>query len=284
MSVTTLGRTGLVAAIGLGLSVVASTAGVAGRAATVRTGVIHAGHARFEVLSPTLIRVEYSTRDDFENRPTVVAQDRTPTPAYTVTRRHDRLVITTTSLRLRYRLGSGPFTPRNLTMAPRAGSWRAAPSWGSATHPGNLGGWVRALDNDTGPVALHPGLLTRRGWYLLDDSHDAVLTHRAPGFAARPAEDGYQDGYLFGYGRDFRTALRDLRTLAGPAPLLPRTAFGVWFSRYYPYSGSDYHRLLHTFRKHRVPLDTLSIDTDWKRQPSPLSAVLAGSVVGSHRA
>jgi alpha-glucosidase (family GH31 glycosyl hydrolase) len=78
--------------------------------------------------------------------------------------------------------------------------------------------------------------------------------------------------------------LRDLRTLSGPAPLLPRTAFGVWFSRYYAYAASDYPKLLAQFRHNQVPLDTLSIDTDWKRQPNPVSPVLAGAVVGSTKA
>jgi alpha-glucosidase (family GH31 glycosyl hydrolase) len=57
----------------------------------------------------------------------------------------------------------------------------------------------------------------------------------------RPDHQGlpYQDGYFFGYGRDYKQALRDLRALTGPADMLPKWAFGVWYSRYYPYTTSD---------------------------------------------
>ena len=85
----------------------------------------------------------------------------------------------------------------------------------------------------------------------------------------------YQDWYLFAYGQDYATGLEDLRALTGPAPLLPRSAFGVWFSRYYPYSESDYHTLIAQFRANRVPLDTLSIDTDFKRENNAGAAAAA---------
>jgi hypothetical protein len=253
--------------------------------ASPAAAALRVGHARFEVLSPTMIRLEYSADDRFENRPTLVAQDRQPTAAYTAIRRHGVLTLRTSALVLRYRLGSGPFTKGNVSITPVQGAWQARPSWSSPTGgPRNLGGWVRALDDDTGPVPLHPGLLSRAGWHLLNDSHDVVVTPGSPGFVSRPTGARYQDGYLFGYGHDYRGALRDLRLLTGPAPLLPRSAFGVWFSRYFAYAASDYPKLLHAFRRHRVPLDTLSVDTDWKRQADPLSSTLAGLVLGTTRA
>jgi alpha-glucosidase (family GH31 glycosyl hydrolase) len=131
-------------------------------------------------------------------------------------------------------------------------------------------------------VQLNDGLLSRAGWYVLDDTSTALLTRAPPGFAVRPAHRGdYQDWYLFAYGRGYARALRDLRALTGPAPLLPRTAFGVWFSRYWPYSDSDYHVLLAQFRANHVPLDTLSIDTDFKRESSSIGAAAAAIVAGA---
>src|SRR5207302_6822232 len=104
----------------------------------------------------------------------------------------------------------------------------------------------------------------------------------APGFAVRPAHRGaYRDWYLFAYGHHYQAALADLRALTGPAPLLPRTAFGVWFSRYWPYSEQDYHGLLAQFRSQRVPLDTLSIDTDFKRESDPAGAAVAAAIAGA---
>ena len=62
-----------------------------------------------------------------------------------------------------------------------------------------------ALDNQSGPVPLHDGVLSRDGWYLLDDSGSPLLTDGGRWYAERPSHAGaYQDGYLFGYGRRLR--------------------------------------------------------------------------------
>ena len=251
------------------------------------------GHARFQVLTPTLIRLEYAADRRFEDRRSLNVSNRVlRARRYTARRRDGSLEIRTTRLVLRYRLDSGPFTPDNLSVTVRRGRHRATarPQFGPAPGPaagppsfevspytvaqdpgyrartsGNIGGWYRALDLAGGPVPLHDGLLSRDGWYLLDDTHTALLQDAAPGFAVRPPRDGpYQDGYLFGYGDDYATALKDLRRLTGPAPLLPRKAFGVWFSRYFNYRQSDYQPLLARFRAEGIPLDVLMVDTDFK--------------------
>jgi hypothetical protein len=133
----------------------------------------------------------------------------------------------------------------------------------------NLGGWYRDLDGQGDSVELFDGLLDRDGWYLLDDSGTAVLTDD-DWVEPRDRDDAYQDGYLFGYGRDYEQGLRDLRRVTGPAPLLPKWAFGNWYSRYYPYSADEYREeLLPKFREERVPLDVLVVDTDWKAPKIP---------------
>jgi Glycosyl hydrolases family 31/Ricin-type beta-trefoil lectin domain/Domain of unknown function (DUF5110)/IPT/TIG domain len=146
-----------------------------------------------------------------------------------------------------------------------------------------LGGYIRSYDSVNGSYSASPacasgqsgatctaaipqmasGLLDRPGWYLLDDSQTAVWTSDG-WIASRPAGD-IQDGYLFGYGQNYATALSDLAKLTGPAPLLPESVFGNWFSRYYPYSTADYQQtILPQFAANGVSLDDLSADTDWK--------------------
>jgi Glycosyl hydrolases family 31/Domain of unknown function (DUF5110)/NPCBM-associated, NEW3 domain of alpha-galactosidase/Carbohydrate binding module (family 6)/IPT/TIG domain len=145
-----------------------------------------------------------------------------------------------------------------------------------------LGGYTRGFDTATyGPgyscpagtptaaqctaalPQMHPGILDQAGYRLLDDSQSAVWT--ADGWVAPRAAGDVQDGYLFVYGHDYQQALEDLNRLTGNSPLLPEYTFGVWFSRYYPYSADDYEStLIPAFRNNRVPLDTLSVDTDWK--------------------
>jgi Glycosyl hydrolases family 31/Ricin-type beta-trefoil lectin domain/Domain of unknown function (DUF5110)/Carbohydrate binding module (family 35) len=130
-----------------------------------------------------------------------------------------------------------------------------------------LGGWSRSLDNPGAlPVPEHPGILDRDGWYLLDDTRTALLSagHTVtdrPSHGTQP----YQDGYFFGYGQNYRQALTDLNSLTGATDLLPESAYGVWYSRYYAYTTDDYENtLLPAFRNTFTPIDWLVVDTDWK--------------------
>jgi hypothetical protein len=146
-----------------------------------------------------------------------------------------------------------------------------------------LGGWVRGFDTFTyEPVqpcasgtsgatcqnsfeALHTdGLLDRAGWALLDDSQSSIWTRRG-WVQPRPRGGDVEDGYLFAYGHNYRGALRTFALLTGSAPLLPRNLFGVWYSDYTPYTSAYIEgSLFPAFRDNDVPLNTLSLDTDWK--------------------
>nr|BFE70434.1 hypothetical protein GCM10020092_037350 [Actinoplanes digitatis] len=234
---------------------------------------VRAGHLRVQVLTPTLLRLEYAQDDAFENRPTFNAVDRAPGRTwFAASTRGGELRVRTSAVTLRYRLGSGPVTPANTTLELRVGGRATSvhPEFGSPARDDTLGGWYRGLDYYAGQaspaeqIKLHPGMLNRGGWHLLDDTATAVRD--GDWVAARPAHAGaYQDGYLFGYGHDYRRGLADLRTLTGPSLLPPKWAFGTWFSKYQAYSAADYEdSLLPAFREHEVPLDSLVIDTDWK--------------------
>jgi hypothetical protein len=399
------------------------------------SAVVRAGDARIEVLSPTLLRLEYSPTGSFENRPTVNAVDRNlPVPAYRSGVSGGWLTVRTSRAVLRYRVGSGPFTPENTSLQLSVGGHTTTvhPTWewectfgqvcqaGAATTAGGagisqtssgyqssagyigdlippgsratwtvlgaspgkaeltlrystypvvfnppaartfelvvngrvvttlnapltpsdnqwadltttvalrsgtnsvevrcavgdgcdanidtmsvapldstpvsfaptqpLGGWIRGFDTATynitptcGPgqagatcqAALQPlttnGLLDAAGWRLLDDTHGAVWT--GSGWVQpRPAGGDVEDGYLFAYGHDYAGALQTLARLTGPAPMLDRDVFGVWYSDYTPYSSATVeHALYPEFVANGVPLDTLSLDTDWKSPSS----------------
>ena len=83
------------------------------------------------------------------------------------------------------------------------------------------------------------------------------------------------------YGKNYARGLRDLRALTGYSPLLPRKAFGVWFSRWWPYGEEDWRAIVERFRQEKVPLDTLSVDTDFKRVHEEVGSALAAQVVGA---
>lgn len=254
-------------------------------AAANKSAIVRDGHARFTVLSPSLIRVEYADDDQFEDglTQTVVNRSFAPT-SFTSTVEDGTRVIRTATVTLRYRQNSGVFTPQNLSVIVNTGTGTTTglPDWAVDSNPGNLGGWRRALDNEQGPQPLHNGLLSRQGWFLLNDTQTVLMAPGASTYQARPTHEGsYQDGYLFGYGHDYAQGLADLRALSGPAPLLPRKAFGVWFSRYWAYSDAELRELLTQFRAHQIPLDTLSIDTDWKRVQNAAGCVAFSTIAGA---
>ncbi len=133
-----------------------------------------------------------------------------------------------------------------------------------------LGGYRRGLDGVTGngaaPVTT-PGLLNKDGWYLLDDTPSALYDVADQKVTQRPSHGGapYQDGYVFGYGHDYKQGLGDLATLTGPPALLPQWAYGVWYSEYIDRNAADYENtILPAFRSEGVPLDVLVTDTDYK--------------------
>jgi LPXTG-motif cell wall-anchored protein len=130
-----------------------------------------------------------------------------------------------------------------------------------------LGGYRRDLDTANGTIDTNPGLLYQDGWALLDDTASALydVTDQTITERGDHGGDAYQDGYVFGYGDDYLTALEDLATLTGPTALLPSWAYGVWYSEYYDRTASDFtDTLVPAFREHGVPVDVMAIDTDYK--------------------
>src|SRR3954452_11291224 len=100
------------------VAIAAAGAALTGPAvASASTGSARDGAARFEVLTPTLIRLEYAADGRFEDGPTfnVPSRDFERTRVRTSVE-HGYRVIDTGRMTLRYREGSGPFTAANLTV------------------------------------------------------------------------------------------------------------------------------------------------------------------------
>jgi alpha-glucosidase (family GH31 glycosyl hydrolase) len=263
--------------------------------------VVVAGQARFTVLTPQLIRLEWDEDGRFEDRASLLFINRhLPVPPFTKRMQRGWLTIRTEKLTLRYKLNSGAFHPQNLTVefVLNGKTVRWAPG---VFDDGNLGGTRRTLDGANGAVPLDPGLLSRNGWYLEDDSDSPVfdapvdspnwawatsrseLPQPSPleksatgnGSAERPSAPRQasnsapgapmlrQDWYFFAYGHDYRGELRDFVRVAGRIPLPPRFVFGAWWSRYWAYTDEEFEKLIDDFHAHDVPLDVLVVDMDW---------------------
>ena len=196
------------------------------------------------------------------------------------------LIITTSALTLTYSPSAdGRFTADNLSIKLTVDGQPVV--W----HPGledseNLQGTTRTLDGARGSQTkepIEPGLVSRSGWALVDDSTRPLFDSADfrflqgekspwPWATERPAGER-RDWYFFGYGHDYRKALGDYVRVAGRIPLPPRFAFGAWWSRYWDYSDQELDELVKAFRENDVPLDVLVIDMGWHISGDQLKAI-----------
>ncbi len=230
--------------------------------------VVQAGKARFTVLTPRLLRLEWSEDGKFEDRASLFALRRNlPLPSFRTWEKEGWLHLATDALHLRYKKGSGPFGAENLEIALHTGGVQTAWRPGMEDR-GNLGGTIRTLDGVNGAIPLKKGVLSRDGWYLWDDSKTPLFSAEpdpvmgTPWVKARPGGKR-QDWYFFGAGRNYKAALGDYTALCGPIPLPPRFALGAWWSRYWSYTSEQFKDLIRQFNRHGVPLDVLVIDMGW---------------------
>jgi len=216
---------------------------------------------RFTVLTDGLLRYEWSSDGRFEDRASTFVINRDlPTPTFRVLDQEEGgLEIITARFHLSY--GKTGFTASSLTaqVLGNVSDWKSR--WRYGTSAENLGGTARTLDDVDGRMALDPGILARYGYATIDDSH-SMLFDGGGWVTGRVAGDRI-DGYLFAYGHDYRTAIRDFYRISGSTPLLPRWALGNWWSRFYPYSADEYLALMDRFKEEQVPLSVAVVDVDW---------------------
>ena len=118
------------------------------------------GNARFDVITPSLVRLQYAADGKFDAGRTQTTEGRLRSSAtFRTSVRGGRRIIRTARMTLRWRRGSGPFSASNLTAV--VGRQVVHPSPGP--NPSPLGGWRRSLDLVDGPRPLHEGVLSRDG-------------------------------------------------------------------------------------------------------------------------
>jgi hypothetical protein len=222
------------------------------------------GHARFSVLTPNCIRLEYAANNRFVDAPSLFASNRKARfNDFKLLRTGSKITLDTGAIRLSYSDDGAPFSPKNLSATVRGDAGFGTRQWTPGlANRGNLGGTIRTLDGARGPVDVGQGVLSRDGWFLLDDSRSALQTQSW--VSARPKDAG-SDWYLFGYGRDYRAALKSLTAVGGDVPLPRRNLMGAWYSRYWAYSADDFRQIVREYEQHDFPLDNMVLDMDWHR-------------------
>ena len=262
-----------------------------------------ADNARFEFLTPSLVRLEYSPSGTFADAPSAVVLKRDWPSIRVEPREQDGwLIAATSAVTVRYRLKSGPFTAANLEVR-----WKERSGAEHAWHPGdvdagNLGGLTYSLDNIAtanlpkdgldlaSPVddsipgidlvlpPARPGLLSRSGYAFIDDSATPLWNAQRSWIEPRPSQ-GSQDWYLFTYDRDYHRVLEEYAELCGSIPMIPRFVLGPQITdfnfEYFPGSAQsrrpDFERYNQQYlmgevarmRADHIPFDTLILDFAW---------------------
>ncbi len=218
--------------------------------------------ARFIVLAPECIRIEYSENKRFVDEKSLFGVCRKPyTKGITATLKKDKLIIDTGKIKLVYRPDGRPFHKNNIQAYIKKENETIV--W----FPGkinleNLGGTVPSLDGVLGPLDVGEGIIARDGWYLLDDSKTHILEKD---WAASRPEGNATDWYLFGYGSDYKAALKALTKVGGVIPMPRKYSLGSWYSRYWPYSSKDYRQIVKEYQQHDFPIDVMVLDMDWHK-------------------
>lgn len=218
--------------------------------------MVSEGHYRFSILTSRLIRIEYSTSAHFCDSPTQVVWNRDfkPTP-FQATRTATGIILETNDLRLEchdpyhFSLVSGFVLHKEFNA-----------QWHFGEKTTNLKGTARTLDLVSGSTTLSDGVISRDGMAVLDDSESLLL--QADGWP-KETQGKRTDLYLFAYGHDYSSALKDYYQLSGPLPLIPRYVLGNWWSKYWPYHDHELLEVVRQFKHCRVPLAVMVVDMDW---------------------
>ena len=237
---------------------------VATRPFALKENMVQSGQYRITVLTEGLIRLEYSEDGIFEDRATQFAFFRDfPKTDFRVLRTNDGIEIHTSRIHLRY--NEKEFSSFGLSIQVKGNLsvyhsiWRYGEELKADFLP-TLEGTARTLDEADGAIPLESGIVGATGFAVLDDSKSQVLLEDG---WIEPRKKGIQDLYFFGYGHDYKEALKDFYYLSGKTPMLPRFALGNWWSRYYKYTEDSYMELMERFDEENLPFTVAVIDMDW---------------------
>jgi alpha-glucosidase (family GH31 glycosyl hydrolase) len=238
-----------------------------------KDAIVISGNARFTVLTPELIRMEWSEDGQFEDLASLIFTQRDLiVPSFKKTINNNWLIITTDKLTLRYKLNTGKFISNNLSVSFMLNGIKQL--WNPGMKDiGNLKGTYRTLDGYDGPkqawskqyLPFENGIISRSGWVLVNDSMPLFDGSVDWNWVTPRKLKDFQDWYFFGYGHNYAKALYDFTQVAGKIPMPPRFAFGYWWSRYWSYSDSEMRELITDIKDNDIPIDVAVIDMDWHR-------------------
>lgn len=211
---------------------------------------------RFTVMSNGLIRIEYSKDGYFNDEKTLLINNRYFEKFdFQVNENDNTLEIVTKIFKLEYKkeqdfsdkkkMFNNSLTITNLI---------TNKSW----HPNhlearNLQGGSFSLDGYTKGLKMDKGLYSLDGFVSVDDSNNFIVKENM----LEKNPDNYTDIYLFMYGKDFSTVLKEYYLITTSPFLIKRSMLGVIWNKNTSYTNEDVYKLVNKFKRKKIPLTTL---------------------------
>ena len=244
--------------------------------------VVISNNARFTVLTPYLIRMEYSSSKQFEDRATTAVLNReTTVPEFTQSISKDgktlTIEITSSKVTLSYQIGQ-EFSTDTLSITSKDFDWK----YGDVDSK-NLLGTIKSLDLlnaisldcreiEEKNITVHDeslhcqyGLISRSGWSVVDDSDTYVLNPKS-GWWDQGQNADEVDLYMFAHGHAYKSAIQDFVEISGKTAMVPRAASGLWWTRWFNLNTQDLENIVEEYKSHALPLDVFVLDMDWHKK------------------
>lgn len=218
---------------------------------------------RITVLSERLLRLEYSETGVFEDRLTSLVQNRNfKKPNFIVKEDDVFLEITTAKFKFYYtknrKFSSGKLNPGNNLKIELTGTDKV---WYFG-HPEvrNYGAPNSSLVNKKGKYEFTKGLYSLDGFVSINDSKSDVIDQTGD-LVKREGKN--IDMYVFMYGGDYDSCLKDYYELTGAPALIPRYALGNWWSKNETYDDASLKNLIVDFEENEIPLSIILLNHEW---------------------
>ena len=248
--------------------------------------IVKTNLARFTILTPRLLRLEYDTNGKFEDRASMAILNRNLSkPQFNYSQNSSHITINTQYLQLIYMIDQ-PFNTNTLKInyiANDLKKFEYIPSENVTMDnsiSSNLLGTIRSLDKITGEITLNCtqnadikihreslhcvwAVIGRDGYALIDDTNTAMFDNQNKNWLSTNGNNNKQDYYFFGHSLNYKQALYDFQLISGTIPLYPRYSFGSWHSRWYDYSDLSMKQVVNSMQSRNIPLDVVVFDMNW---------------------
>jgi alpha-glucosidase (family GH31 glycosyl hydrolase) len=214
------------------------------------------GDVRIQLLSPTLVRIEQRGPNGFEDRATFTVVERDWLGAQYATREEGGFTF----------IQSEHYTVRVATGTKSAIGVQVLSSAGDVLYEHK---------QKMPEVTFFPSPGRMPPAYVMPDSPRVV----PPAWGATPPPDGAAfpetsgwdigndapDVYVFvNAGGGYAALRKEFLKLTGPIAMPPLYAFGLFDSRFHPYTEQTALETIDTYRQKGIPLDVFVVDTDWR--------------------